>query len=426
MLPRTIDNRFEIDAEIAAGGMGMVYRARDRERGVPVAIKVLTTYRPADVERFARESALLAGFAHPGIVRYVAHGQINGEALYYAMDWVEGLTLGQRIDRDGLSARESVVMIGAIADALGHAHAAGIIHRDLKPSNVMLADGDANRPILIDFGIARRIREDVHLTRTGTALGTPGYMAPEQVRGVRELDARTDVFTLGSLLYEALAGVPAFGGATWLATQAKILISAPQSLRARVPTLPVELEALVEAMLAKDPELRPQDMRAVIDRLARVPVDVGASRHSSRVPAPDAETRAMTAASPCFVIAVVEADAHLDIAGDVAPFGGEVAPLLDGAVVVGLMPDSQDDSAVERAARCALALRAKYPRWPLAIVADAERALDEAARQLVASEITAAARRVSPAIRLDARAATLLAGTFEIRSDRVGMTLVAR
>src|SRR5439155_24471948 len=171
----------------------------------------------------------------PGIVGYVAHGQLDTETLYYVMEWINGTTLSEFVAHVGATIAESVEVVRVLAGALGHAHARGILHRDLKPSNVMLDEGDIARPKLIDFGLARRLREASRLTHTGSTIGTPGYMAPEQVRGERTLDARADVFALGCLLYECLAGVPAFAGGNWLLVQSRILLAAPPPLPGMPP-----------------------------------------------------------------------------------------------------------------------------------------------------------------------------------------------
>src|SRR4051794_11723683 len=181
--------------------MSIVYRARDKHTGALVALKVLQGSDQLGA-RFARESRVLAELSHPGIVRYVAHGATAAGQRYLAMEWLDGEDLAERLIRGGLTARESVVLATRVAEALGFAHVRGIVHRDIKPSNIFLPERQAERVKILDFGIARQ-REGVaslDMTMTGTRLGTPAYMSPEQARGLAELDARVDVFALGCVL----------------------------------------------------------------------------------------------------------------------------------------------------------------------------------------------------------------------------------
>ncbi len=434
----TIDHRFRIEAEVGAGGMGTVYRARDLQTDLPVAIKVLDTYRPADIERFARESKVLAELSHPGIVRYVAHGHATATQLYFAMEWLDGVTLGQHLFEVGADFTQSVAVIRAVADALAQAHHLGIVHRDLKPSNVILVERDVRRPKLIDFGIARRLRDDVKLTRTGAAMGTPGYMAPEQVRGLRDIDARTDVFALGCLLYECLSGAVAFAGANWIAVQTKILLAQP----APIEGLPADLEAVVAAMLAKDPTRRPADAGAVVvalDAIRPPPVSPRRSqRHGPIMPtqraAPTWRFPADAKASPaaaapayepkCYVLALAE-DPPPALEAFLEPYAGKLVRIDDGAFVVSFEPAPDLEPTVVRAAHCAFALRKMSDTWPMAIVADDE-AIDGVAQEIAADEIAAAVKRQVPVIRVDYATAGLLEREFEVRRDRRGGYIVPR
>ncbi|MBP6849870.1 MAG: serine/threonine protein kinase, partial [Kofleriaceae bacterium] len=228
-----IDQRFELERSVAAGGMGQIWRARDRVTGRPVAIKVMLGDDATAHARFGREAALLADLRHPGVVEYVAHGSYAG-APYLAMEWLDGVDLAARSrasridafatvemrptqpgvggfdggDDDGappvgLPVAEVVVLARRLASALGEVHGRGVVHRDLKPENVFLLDGDLTRAKLIDFGVARGA-EVAALTADGVVIGTPHYMAPEQVRG-DVVTAATDVWGLGAVLYELFA-----------------------------------------------------------------------------------------------------------------------------------------------------------------------------------------------------------------------------
>src|SRR5207302_1047317 len=174
-------------------------------------------------------------------------------------EWLEGEDLKQRLARTGLTAAESVALATRVAEALGAAHARGIVHRDVKPSNLYLPDGDLARVKVLDFGIARILDGGQAQTRTGMLLGTPGYMAPEQARGGKELDARADVFALGCVLFECLTGRAAFVGEHVMALLAKILLEeAPRVSEVRAD-LPEPLDRLVQRMMAKQAPERPRD-----------------------------------------------------------------------------------------------------------------------------------------------------------------------
>ncbi len=192
-----IAGRFAIEGEAGRGGMGTVFRARDAASGERVALKLLRDLSADDAERFARESAVLAELRHPAIVRYIAHGITGSGQPYLAMQWLEGETLAQRLARGPLPPADAAVLLLRAAEGLAHAHERRVLHRDIKPSNLFLEAGDPARAMLVDFGVARWIDDRHPITTTGALVGTPGYMAPEQARGSRELDPRTDVFALG-------------------------------------------------------------------------------------------------------------------------------------------------------------------------------------------------------------------------------------
>src|SRR6185312_14863961 len=252
-----VAGRFRVAEVAGTGGMGAVYRAID-ETGEPVAIKVLRADSVEHLDRFAREIRVLAQLRHPGIVRYVADGRLGGGELWLAMEWLAGESLSQRMRR-GLSPADAIEVIRRVAEALGAAHELGVVHRDVKPSNIMLANGSIEQVKLLDFGVARVANADQLSTRTGIMIGTPGYMAPEQARGDRDVGPRADVFALGCILFELLTGEHAFVGDNVMAVLAKILLEdAPRVAELR-PELPHELDELVSRMLAKQPAERPAD-----------------------------------------------------------------------------------------------------------------------------------------------------------------------
>lgn len=424
-----IDDRFELEAEVGSGGMGTVYRARDRATGERVALKLHAESSALSVERFAREARVLASLSHPRVVRYVAHGVMEGERLYVVMEWVDGQNLHQCLGDRGVTLDESVTVVRDIAEALAHVHRHHILHRDLKPSNVMLVGG---RGKLIDFGLARQIHDERKLTRTGVAMGTPGYMAPEQVCGARDLDERTDVFALGCLLYECVTGAPAFFGSNWIAVQTKILLKPPIPPRALGLAVPAALEQLIDGMLVKDPAQRVSTMADVIAALDAVgPLDTRI-RQSARGPVlptrRDAPPWRHPAEPEHLVIATAPEPPALDgLAELVAPLGGTVTQLADGTIVVRIERDGGGaDATAARAARCALALRARGPAWTISIVDNrVEHAIDDATRQLAAAELAVLFdRAAAAAIRVDDETAAQLEAEFAIGRDQVGRTLI--
>jgi tetratricopeptide (TPR) repeat protein len=242
-------------AELGRGGMGAVYRARHVETGGEVALKVLLDVRgPEDVARFVREGQAVARLRHPAVVTVHAAGEQRG-CPWLAMDLVAGESLRARLDRDGpLDAPTARRLFARLAAALEHAHAHGVLHRDLKPENVII--DLMGEPRLIDFGLAQ-VSDRSRLTRTGDMLGTPAYMAPEQVLGdLAALGPRTDVYGLGATLFDTLTGRPPFEGNPVVVLE-RVLKHAPTSPARLRPGVDPELAALCVACLEKDPARRP-------------------------------------------------------------------------------------------------------------------------------------------------------------------------
>jgi serine/threonine protein kinase len=267
-----LDSRFELEQAIGGGGMGTVYRARDRFSGEWVAVKLMRTASagPLEVERFHSEAQVLRSLRHPGIVNYVAHGQTQDGQLYLAMEWLTGEDLCQRLHRGALTIPDCLAVLTQTASALAAAHEHGIVHRDLKPANLFLPSGQVDRLKLLDFGVARHRMRSAGLTGTGVLLGTPEYMAPEQVRGQRDLGPAADIFSLGCVLYECLTGQPPFYGEHIPAVLMRILFEPPVSASARRSGIPKTLLDLLNRMLAKDPGERPQDASALLRELERI------------------------------------------------------------------------------------------------------------------------------------------------------------
>ena len=273
-LPREFGD-FELLEEIGRGGMGVVYRARQKSLDRVVALKMVREAHlatDADRERFRIEAHSAAQLKHPNIVTVYEVGMAGGQA-YLCMEFVGGQTLAEKVRTGGpLPPRDAAHLVAVIARAVDHAHASGILHRDLKPSNILLvasgrepldsdASGGSRPPLAVtpkvsDFGLAKRIDNTESLTRTGAVVGTPGYMAPEQAAGRKDLTPAADVYALGAILYELLTGRPPFQAAHPLDTLLLVLEQEPVPPRVLNPTVDRELEMICLKCLQKPPELR--------------------------------------------------------------------------------------------------------------------------------------------------------------------------
>ncbi|MGD8869915.1 MAG: serine/threonine-protein kinase, partial [Gemmatimonadales bacterium] len=217
-------DRYRIERELGAGGMATVYLAEDLKHDRKVALKVLKPELAAvlGAERFVQEIKTTASLQHPHILPLFDSGQADG-FLYYVMPYIEGETLRAKLDRETqLSVDEAVRIATEVADALHYAHAQGVIHRDIKPENILLQNG---RPMVADFGIALAVSAAAggRMTETGLSLGTPHYMSPEQATADKEITARSDIYSLGSVLYEMLTGDPPHTGSSAQAIIMKIV-----------------------------------------------------------------------------------------------------------------------------------------------------------------------------------------------------------
>ncbi|MGI8618128.1 MAG: protein kinase domain-containing protein [Gemmatimonadaceae bacterium] len=263
-------DRFEIEELLGIGGMGVVYRARDRELGEPVALKML---RPdllsnhESVERFKTEIRLARRISHRNVVRTHDLGEFGGR-YFVTMELVEGVTLRDLIDGKGALDEAACISIGTqLARALQVAHAEGILHRDIKPQNVLLDPTGTAK--VMDFGIARLADGTAALTQTGVVLGTPAYMAPEQLLG-EPLDARADLYSLGVVMYESLTARTPFSTVSPVALIAQMLHHDPPAPIELRPSLGVSISNLVVSLLARDPANRPAKAAAVADELDRI------------------------------------------------------------------------------------------------------------------------------------------------------------
>jgi len=255
-LAAALAGRYRIERELGAGGMATVWLAHDLKHERKVAIKVLHPHLAAVVgaERFLKEIKTTANLQHPHILALHDSGDVDG-LLFYVMPFVDGESLRQRIIRDHqLPVADAVRIASEVAGALDYAHRQGVVHRDIKPENILLHEGSA---LVADFGIALApVTGDIRLTETGMSLGTPHYMSPGQALGDRELDARTDIYAVGAMLYETLTGKPPFTGPSAQAIVAKVLTEKPVPPSRLRRETPVQVEKSVLRALQKKPEDR--------------------------------------------------------------------------------------------------------------------------------------------------------------------------
>ena len=348
-----IADRFDLLRPAGRGGMGEVWEAIDRRDGLRVALKLLLSEMATDPSiraRFIKEAELLAALDHACIVGYVAHGDGSDGRPWLAMRWLTGEDLDARLRRGRLSIAESCALARRVTEGVSALHSRGFIHRDVKPANVFLVDGDPHRAVLLDVGIARATASVARLTRTNGVIGTVGYMAPEQARGEPSIDARADLFAIGCVLYECLAGEPPFAGNQPAAVLAKVLFDEPAPLLTVRPDVPAALARLVEATLAKEPAQRPADGAALIrllDRPAAADTELAQTTILS--------TEELRVSTVLFLH--VEPGAREAVIERAAIFGERAVCLLDGTVVAAMRAGGPATDRAVRAARCALSLQ---------------------------------------------------------------------
>jgi len=396
-----IDDRFQLQSERVAGGMGMVYRGTDLATGDTVAVKISTSFGSQLGERFQQEANCLATIAHPAIVRYIAHGKTGHGEHYLVMEWLQGETLEDCLARAPIPVGPAVQMVKRVAEALSVAHQHGVIHRDIKPANIFLPDKDLAKVKLLDFGIARRIFDPpaLRLTQAGSAIGTPMYMSPEQAQGSLEVDTRADIFSLGCVFFECLTGTPPFLAESTTGALGPIAAGHEVNVETRCAGLPRGIVDLLHRMLAPAREDRPASMAEVLLALARLTHELRTTAvlpvakkersapNDAALLVPTGERRAVAiiALSPrksdvtpprldpkatssdlgnLLARSLSEAEANEErlaaLAQDLHAFGATLHRLRDRSLVVALLGEAQStplDLAL-RAARCALKLKA--------------------------------------------------------------------
>ena len=272
LIGQTLDERYEVNRELAEGGMGKVYAAFDRRERRDVAIKVLKADYLRDEtirKRFMHEARIVANLSHPNVVNMYDFGQRPNGNFYMVMELLKGESLAERLARKFLSYREIVSIVPRICDALAEAHARGVIHRDLKPENIFIVtepDG-SERAKLIDFGVARQAERQT-LTQAGSLWGTPAYMSPEQCRG-EQVSEGGDIYAMGVILYELVCGHLPFTAQNQMGYAVKHLHASPRAMKSApgLTSPPDALDALVLTALGKTPADRPASMRAFADAL---------------------------------------------------------------------------------------------------------------------------------------------------------------
>jgi serine/threonine-protein kinase len=243
--------------EVARGGMGVVYKARQRKANRVVALKMILSGQLAgerEVQRFHVEAQAAANLDHPGIVPVYDVGEVDGQH-YFSMGFIDGRNLKQYLKENKLSPHEKAALLKEVAEAIAYAHGKGTVHRDLKPANVLI--GREGRPHVTDFGLAKQLDADSELTASGQVIGTPQYMAPEQAAGKNDqVGPAADVYALGAVLYEMLTGAPPFIAENALDLLFRVLEEEPAPLRQFAPDVPADLEAICLKCLEKAPERR--------------------------------------------------------------------------------------------------------------------------------------------------------------------------
>jgi serine/threonine protein kinase len=291
---RVLAPTYDLDREIGRGGMGIVYRAVDRRLKRAVAVKVLPpdlAFRSDIRSRFLQEAETSAQLSHPNIVPIFTVDERDG-LVFFVMAFIDGQTLAQRLKATPgpMPVPAALAILREVGSALAYAHAHGVIHRDIKPDNILIA-ADGSRALVTDFGIARAVTAngDSRLTATGVAIGTPAYMSPEQCSGDKEVDGRSDLYSLGVVAYQMLCGSLPFSGGNTATLLVKQLSETPVPLRQRCPSVPEGVAAAVMRLLAKDPAGRFPDANAFLAAL-----DSGAAAPVASEPSPPS----WSAASP--------------------------------------------------------------------------------------------------------------------------------
>lgn len=418
--------RFILREVVGVGGISAVHRAIDRRTGNTVALKKLRADRADSRELFEVERAALASLDHPGIVNLLAHGETSEGQPFLAMEWLDGEDLAARLTRGPLTPYEAALLGAQVAGALSAAHSRGIVHRDVKPGNLFLLGGRPDRVKVLDFGIARIPGRSVSTRET--LLGTPSYIAPEQARSETDTDARADLFSLGTVLFECLTGSPPFQGEHLMAVLAKVLLEEAPLVSKLCPEAPEALARLVDRLLAKDPGARPQSAGEVAAALERLTggMEAGDAAGSDVTKGVRESPRLLVRERRFITIMAIRSDAV--IAAEIAPSGCRVDRLANGTLLISWMGAEDSTERTTRAARFALLVRDLVPSSAIAVttvMSDGTeprpigQALDRAASLLAPEEGVP-----PPGIRLDLTSARLLDPRFQVVHRAGGFELI--
>jgi tetratricopeptide (TPR) repeat protein len=400
-----VAERFRVEQFSASGGMGVVFRAVDTIDGAAVALKVLVENAAASRRRFDREVRLTAAIRHPGLPPVRAEGLTDDGVRFVAMDWIDGPTLASVLDARCLTEEEALALVERLAGVLAALHARGVVHRDVKPRNVVLRGGRTDDAVLLDLGIALSDDDPERLTAPDAILGTPGYMAPEQVRGGR-LGPPTDVYALGALLHRALRGRVPFDGQRTLALLASVLFDPAPRLEGVSPGL----AALAAAMLAKEPSARPADGGVLLDAVRRL--RSGQPLSLALPVVTETELRWVSVV----LVGRTEQPTRL-LVGVVAQHDGVANLFVDGSML-GVFSSGTAADRANAAAACALSLARQVPDATL-IVASGTASSRERSPSAVRERASELASRVGAGTWVDPATARLLDERYTIVGERL-------
>ncbi len=421
-----VAGRFQIQLLAQVGGMGAIYRAEDLLDGRLVALKTVRR-SGASLERFEREAARLATLHHPGIPAYVASGITHSGQAYLAMEWLDGIDLASYIRARRLGVQTAVDLVRSVAEAVASAHEIGLVHRDLNPTNVFLVNQSPENVRVLDFGIARLTSDAQPVTEQGSRVGTPGYMAPEQVEG-HEVTPATDVFALGCLLYELLTGQRAFAAPTVSEMLSRIVRDEPERPSSFNGAIPPELDEVVLGCLDKNPRRRPEHAAELVSLLGSLQGLVDSPL--SGISTPSARGPGEPHITAMILLRDEPAGTYQRASQAAGPHGLRAQRNGDGTIVlVASGPGTASDHAA-RAARCALAVR-RATRTPKMAIATGlaqidgpwpdGRAYDAAVVALLLNDREQPGR--GSTIWLDDNTATLLDSRFEVQRLERGYVL---
>lgn len=420
-----VEGRFQVRMLSQVGGMGAVYRADDLRSGRPVALKTLHAGSSGKA-RFLREAERLGQISHPGIPSLISRGSLPGGSPYFVMEWLDGVDLGTYLKTRRLSLGASVRVVRLASLAIAAAHELGIVHRDLSPNNLFLVHACTENLRILDFGVARMSSESSRVTEEGSRIGTPGYMAPEQVES-QVVTPQTDVFSLGCVLYELLTGLRPFAAPTIGEVFARILRETPEKPSAFNGGIPPELDEIVLACLDKNPVRRPENGHEFASLLETVQALL-----DDALPQPDPQTPRPFGDPAVMSVVALEEDAHtsFDRVSQVAQsLALRAVRVGEGVIVISVAGPGTISDQAGFAARVALSLQKATRARAIAIatgIGEGEgsfpvgRVVDSARAMLLGARSEGAGRGNEPAILIDENTASFIEARFDL--NRSGAT----